>query len=48
MYEPSDNDFPQLKAARETILKFLQALLNWIGIEAAMIVNAIESNESEE
>lgn len=28
MYEPNDNDFPQLKAARELIKKFLGALLN--------------------
>lgn len=28
MYEPSDNDFPQLKKAREAIVKYIQALLN--------------------
>lgn len=28
MYEPSDNDLPQLKEAREEILKFIAALLN--------------------
>jgi len=28
MYEPSDSDFPQLKAAREEIVKFIAALLN--------------------
>lgn len=28
MYEPSDNDFPQLKKAREEIVKFIEALLH--------------------
>lgn len=27
MYEPSENDFPQLKKAREAIVKYIQALL---------------------
>lgn len=27
MYEPKDTDFPQLKAAREKIRQFLQALI---------------------
>lgn len=27
MYEPSDSDFPQLKDAREEIVKFIEALL---------------------
>lgn len=30
MYEPNDNDLPQLKKAREEIIKFIQALLNWL------------------
>jgi hypothetical protein len=28
MYEPSENDLPQLKEARVEILKFIEALLN--------------------
>lgn len=27
MYEPNDKDFPQLKEAREAIVKFIEALL---------------------
>lgn len=41
MYEPQDNDFPQLKEAREKIKEFLGALFIWSDLTDLFAINSV-------